>query len=218
MRLTGRTHHIPMSAATMTGAVPMAHGCTVTSAVHRALCANRAMFRSKVLGRAGRRHGYQRRSCDGRAQPRAVWATPRSAERAPASDGADDREKRQSDLSFPSVFVTAVNATSRERAECGIARARSGARVTLRRTDRPVRPPVPQLSIRTRRSPTACAHLFARGRVSWPRATHHRCVGLRACAPPARRPGCTAPAVRSLIALRREATFSLPSRCRDINY
>ena len=113
LRLTGRTHHIPMSAATMTGAVPMAHGCTVTSAVHRALCANRAMFRSKVLGRAGRRHGYQRRSCDGRAQPRAVWATPRSAERAPASDGADDREKRQSDLSFPSVFVTAVNATSR---------------------------------------------------------------------------------------------------------
>ena len=80
-----------------------------------------------MLGRAGRRHGYQRRNCDGRAQPRAVWATPRSAERAPASDGADDREKRQSDLSFPSVFVTAVNATSR----CPVEYGRKCARASL---------------------------------------------------------------------------------------
>ena len=58
-----------------------------------------------MLGRAGRRHGYQRRSCDGRAQPRAVWATPRSAERAPASDGADDREKREKIFRFRPCLI-----------------------------------------------------------------------------------------------------------------
>ena len=105
--------HTPTSAPKAALLLSVACARAVCAGVYCALCANRAMFRSKVLGRAGRRHGYQRRNCDGRAQPRAVWATPRSAERALASDGADDREKRQSDFSFSCVFVTAVNATSR---------------------------------------------------------------------------------------------------------
>ena len=71
------------------------HCVPLLSSVVRALCANRAVLRSKVVGRAGRRRGYQMRSYDGRAQPRAVWATPRPVERAQASDGADDREERQ---------------------------------------------------------------------------------------------------------------------------
>ena len=41
----------------------------------------------------------------------------------------------------------------------------------------------PQLSIRTRRSPAACAHLFARGRVSWPRAHSPLCRAERMRAP-----------------------------------
>ena len=96
LKLAGRTHHIAMSAATMTGAVPMAHGCTVASTVQRASSHSTRMLSSKVTGRAGRRRGYERRGHDGRAQSCAAWAMPRPVERAPASDGADDREKRQS--------------------------------------------------------------------------------------------------------------------------
>ena len=72
------------------------HCVPLLSSVVRALCANRAVLRSKVVGRAGRRRGYQMRSYDGRAQPRAVWAMPRPVERAQASDGADDQEKARS--------------------------------------------------------------------------------------------------------------------------
>ena len=61
-----------------------------------ARCANGAVLRRKVTGRAGRRRGYQMRSYDGRAQPRAVWAMPRPVERAQASDDADDRERARS--------------------------------------------------------------------------------------------------------------------------
>ena len=96
LKLAGRTHHIAMSAATMTGAVPMAHGCTVASTVQRASSHSTRMLSSKVTGRAGRRRGYERRGHDGRAQSCAAWAMPRPVERAPASDGADDREERTS--------------------------------------------------------------------------------------------------------------------------
>ena len=100
LKPAGRIHHIAMSAATVTGAVPMAHGCTVASTVQRASSHSTRMLRSKVTGRAGRRRGYERRGHDGRAQSCAAWAMPRPVERAPASDGADDREKRQSAFRF----------------------------------------------------------------------------------------------------------------------
>ena len=63
-------------------------------------------------GRAGSRRGHGRRRKDAGAQTRAAWAMPRPVERASASDGCDDREKRQSDLSVLGVIVTGVNATS----------------------------------------------------------------------------------------------------------
>ena len=80
-------------------AQPFKPSCGASSVV-RALCANRAVLRSKVVGRAGRGRDYQWRSCDGRAQPRVVWAMPRSVERAQASDGADDRQKRETPFRF----------------------------------------------------------------------------------------------------------------------
>ena len=62
-----------------------------------------------MIGRAGGRRGYQRRSYDGRAQPRAVWAMPRTVERAPSSDGAYEVREAWIRLSLLLVFGTTQN-------------------------------------------------------------------------------------------------------------
>ena len=115
-----RAPHIPTSGAPKAALLlnVLCGLCTraVRAGVYCARCANRAMLRSKVIGRAGGRRGYQRRSHDGRAQPRAVWAMPRPVERAPARIGRCRRSgEARSLLSFPSMFVTGGVATSRGR-------------------------------------------------------------------------------------------------------
>ena len=62
-----------------------------------------------MIGRAGRGRGYQWRSYDGRAQPRAVWAMPWPVERPPASDGADERAEARAKVSASATDVCSLS-------------------------------------------------------------------------------------------------------------